>query len=108
MDRFSHEPQVIPEEEARAILRAAIAAKIGENWDAPNSGWTVVSSHAYMARLNKGRANVDFHVNYFTGEVTTEVKEIDSGQDVGRWVAWVLALIFTVLVVVLARGLGLI
>jgi hypothetical protein len=108
MDRFSHEPQVIPEDEAKAILRAAIEAKLGENWDAPNSGWTVVSSHAYMARLNKGRANVDFYVDYFTGEVTTEVKAIDSGQDAGRAVAWVVAVVFAVLMVVLARGVGLI
>lgn len=106
MDRFSNEPQVIPEEEAKAILRAAIEAKIGADWNAPNSGWTVVSSHAYMARLNKGRTNVDFYVDYFTGEVTSEVKAIDSGQDAGRAVAWVLAIVFTVLIVVLARGLG--
>lgn len=103
-----NEPQVLPEDQAKAILRAAIRAKLGPDWDAPDSGWTVVSSHAYMARLNKGRANVDFYVDYFTGEVTTEVKAIDSGQDAGRAVAWVLAVVFAALVVVLARGLGLI
>lgn len=100
------EPQVIPEEEAKALLRAAIEARLGESWDAASSGWSVVSSHAYMARLNKGRTNVDFYVNYFTGEVTTEVKEISGGQDAGRVFAWIFAGLFTVIVIVLARGLG--
>ncbi len=108
MTQSPDEPQVLPADKAKAILRAAIEAKLGTDWDAPNSGWTVISSHAYMARLNKGRANVDFYVDYFTGEVTTEVKEIDTGQDTGRALAWVLALVFAVLVVVLARGMGMI
>jgi len=100
------EPQILPEDEAKARLRAAIDDTLGPGWDADGSGWQVVSNHAYMARLNKGRTNVDFHVDYFTGEVTHEVKQVDEGQDAGRAVAGVVVLVFAVLVVVLGRGLG--
>ncbi len=99
-------PEVIPPDEAKAHLRAAIEAQIGPDWDSPSSEWVVVSSHAYMARLNKGRTNIDFYVDYFSGEVTTEVKTVGEGQDLGRTVAWVLLFLFAVIVVVFARGMG--
>ncbi|MEO0563526.1 MAG: hypothetical protein AAF125_15565 [Chloroflexota bacterium] len=102
------EPSILPEDEAKERLRAAIAANLGADWDAPDSGWVIVSNHAYMARLNKGRRNVDFYVDYFTGEVSVEVKEVGEGQDVGRAIAWTLLILFAVVVAVFARNAGLI
>lgn len=99
-------PQVLPPQEAKARLRAAIEAQLGTDWDAPNSRWTVVSSHDYMARLNKGRVNVDFYVDYFSGEVRVEVQEVNAGQEAGRTFAWVLLCLGAVLVFVVARVLG--
>lgn len=104
----SQEPDIFPAEQARDVLKAAIADKLGDNWDDPQHGWVVVSNHDYMARLNKGRVNVDFYVDYFDGSVRTETSEINSGQDVGRIFAWVLIALVAVITLVLARGLGVI
>jgi hypothetical protein len=106
MNDPSTKPTILPDEEAKAILEKAIVEKLGPNWNADDSGWTIISSHAYMARLNKGRTNVDFYVDYFTGEVSTEVKTVNEGQDVGRLIGWVLFGLFAAAVIVLARGLG--
>lgn len=101
------EPDVIPPEEAREHLRAAITEHLGEDWEDEDSRWTVVTSHAYMARLNRGRYNVDFYVNYFDGSVTVESNEVNSGQETGRMLAWTLLLLFAAIVLILAWNLGL-
>lgn len=99
-------PTILPPEQARDLLRQAITEHLGDDWDAPNSRWVVVTNHDYMARLNKGRVNVDFYVDYFSGKVTVERSEVNSGQEVGRGIAWTLAILFTVMVFLTARGLG--
>jgi len=102
------EPQILPPDEAKDILRSAITEQLGAGWDAPDSKWTIITSTAYMARLNKGRVNVDFYVNYFDGEVTIETSEIDPGQDAGRIFAWMMFGLFVAVIVLLAQIAGVI
>jgi hypothetical protein len=102
------EPQILQPEDAKEILRAAITEKLGAGWDDADSKWEIVTSTAYMARLNKGRVNVDFYVNYFDGEITIETGEIDHGQDTGRIFAWMMFGLFVVIVVMLAQTFGVI
>lgn len=103
---MTDEPQVIPAEDAKARLRQAIAAELGDDWEADNSKWVVVSNTDYMARLNKGRINVDFYVNYFDGEVTVKTSEVHAGVDTGKIFAWMLLGLFTVIILLTARILG--
>lgn len=103
---MTDEPQVIPPEDAKAILYQAITDELGAGWDTASGRWVVVTNTAYMARLNKGQINMDFYVDYFSGEVTVQVREVHGGQDTGRLLAWMLVGLFTVIVVMLARALG--
>lgn len=98
------EPQIIPPDEAKTILRGAIAEKLGDDWE--QNKWVVVTNTSYMARLNKGRTNVDFYVDYFSGEVTVETSAVDLGQETGKLFAWMMLGLFAVITVLLARGLG--
>lgn len=102
---MSDEPQIIPPEEARAILEAAIRERLGDHWQDEDSGWAVVTSHDYMARLNKGRTNLDFYVDLL-GEVTVEQKEVSPGQEVGRLFAWMILTLSLVIALLLARIVG--
>lgn len=96
----------IPPEQARQILEAAIREQLGDNWQDEDSGWAVITSHAYMARLNRGRTNVDFYVDLL-GNVTVETKEVNPAQDSGRLVAWLLLLLSLAIAFLLARIVGL-
>jgi hypothetical protein len=98
------EPQMLPPEDAKDILENAIADKLGDDWE--NDKWVVVTNTAYMARLNKGRVNVDFYVDYFSGDVTVETSEVDLGQETGKLFAWMMLGLFAVITLLLARGLG--
>ena len=97
--------QPIPGEQARAILEQAIRDRLGEGWDSEDSGWAVVTSHDYMARLNRGRVNVDFYVDLL-GRVTVEQQEINAGQDTGRLFAWMFLLLALAIALLLARIIG--
>ncbi len=102
---MTDEPQIIPPEEARAILEAAIRERLGDHWQDEESGWAVITSHDYMARLNKGRTNLDFYVDLL-GEVTIEEKEVSPGQEVGRLFAWMMLMLSLVIALLLARIAG--
>jgi hypothetical protein len=95
----------IPADEARARLERAIAERLGDDWQDEASGWILVSGHDYMARLTRGRLNVDFYVDLL-GEVTVETSEINPAQDSGRLVAFVLLLVSVGIAVMLARVVG--
>ncbi|MBZ0303663.1 MAG: hypothetical protein K8J31_28240 [Anaerolineae bacterium] len=97
--------QPIPGEEARAILEQAIRDRLGEDWDREDSGWAVVSSHDYMARLNKGRINIDFYVD-LVGKVRIEEKPVNPGQDTGRLFAWMFLLASLGIGFLLAKIIG--
>jgi hypothetical protein len=104
---MTNEIQPIPGEEARAILEQAIRERLGDNWNDEDSGWAVVTSHDYMARLNRGRVNLDFFVDLL-GEVTVEEKEVNAGQDTGRLFAWMFLLLSLGIAFLLAKSIGLI
>jgi len=74
----------ISAEEARALLDAAIRERLGEDWQDEHEGWSVITRHDYMARLNKDRSNLDFYIDLL-GNITVEEKEINPGQDTGRF-----------------------
>jgi hypothetical protein len=103
---MTEEIQPIPGDEARALLEQAIQERLGADWDAEDSGWAVVSSHDYMARLNKGRVNVDFYVDLL-GNVMVEEKLVSPGQDTGRLFAWMFMLVMLGIVFLLAKIFGL-
>lgn len=92
-------------DEARAILDRAIAERLGDDWQDESSGWVLVTGHDYMARLTRGRANVDFYVDLL-GNVTVETSEITPAQDSGRLVAWVLLGVSVALALMIARVVG--
>lgn len=103
---MTEEQPIIPPEQARAILEAAIRERLGDDWQDDEDGWAVVSSHDYMARLTKGRVNLDFYVDLL-GNVTVEQKPISPGQDIGRLFAWLMLLLSLGIAFLLARIAGL-
>lgn len=101
------EIQPIPAEQARAILEKAIRERIGEDWEDDEDGWVRVTGHDYMARLTKGRMNLDFYVDLL-GHVTIEEKPITLPQDSGRIIAWLFLLLMLGIVYLVARIAGLV
>ncbi len=98
-------PEPIAPDRARELLHAAIRERLGENWADELNGWAVVSQHDYMARLTRGRTNIDFYVD-LVGKVTIEEKAIDPGRENGRMVAWALLLASLAVALTLARIAG--
>lgn len=96
---------MITPHEARVRLEAAIRARCGEDWDDEDSPWQVVTMHDFMARLTRGRLNVDFYVDLL-GVITTEEKPINPAQDSGRLVAWSLLLLSLGIAYLMARAVG--
>jgi hypothetical protein len=95
----------IAPEAARARLDAAILAQLGEGWDDADDGWIVISRHDYMARLTKGRENVDFYVDLL-GNVEVKRSAISPAQDVGRLIAWMVLGASILLALAVARAAG--
>ncbi|MBL8133977.1 MAG: hypothetical protein JNL42_19100 [Anaerolineae bacterium] len=92
-------------EQARAILEAAIAERLGAHWRDEDSGWQLVTGHDFMARLTRGRVNVDFYVDLL-GQVTVQQSEITGAQDSGRLIAWVFLLLSLGIAFLMARIVG--
>jgi len=103
---MSDEIDPIEPEEARRILYAAIRERLGENWDDEETGWAMVTGHDYMARLTRGRTNIDFYVDLL-GNVTIEEKAISPAQESGRIMAWMFLIGALLIALVLARLVGL-
>jgi len=101
------EIQPIPADQARAILDAAIKERLGDDWEDDEDGWVLVTGHDYMARLTKGRTNLDFYVDLL-GNVTVEQKEITLPQDSGRLFAWIFLILSLGIAYLLARIAGLV
>ena len=104
-DNTNATPEPITGEAARAILEAAIRERLGDDWDDEHAGWTLVSGHDYLARLNKGRVNIDFYVDLL-GNVKIEEKPITPGQDQGRATAWLILGGSIVAALIIARIAG--
>ncbi len=96
----------IPAEQAREILHAAIREKLGDNWDDEETGWVVITGHDYMARLTRGRTNVDFYVDLL-GNVRVEQTEstgLRSNAGTILLVLLALSLVIAFLIVRIASG----
>jgi hypothetical protein len=101
----SGEIEPIAPEQARAILDAAIRERLGEHWDDEETGWSLVTGHDYMARLTRGRVNMDFYVDLL-GDVTIEEKAINPAQESGRLIAWAVLLGSLLLAFIIAQIAG--
>jgi len=99
------EVETISPEAARAILDEAMAKRLGADWQDEDSGWLLVTGHDYMARVTRGRLNVDFYVDLL-GEITVEEKEINSAQQSGRMLTWVFLFLSLGIAFLLARAVG--
>lgn len=95
----------IPAEEARLRLETAIRQTLGDDWNDPDDGWIIISMHDYMARLTKGRTNIDFYVDLL-GSVDIRRSDINAGQDAGRLVAWALLILSVIIALMIARLVG--
>lgn len=95
----------ISAEQARTLLYAAIRDRLGEHWNDEESGWRMVTGHDYMARLTRGRRNIDFMVDLL-GNVTVEEKPIGPAQMQGRLYAWLLLGASMILALLLAYLAG--
>lgn len=103
----SESPEIdpIPSDQARVILERAIRERCGDDWRDEDSDWIYVTGHDYMARLTRGRINLDFYVDLL-GEVTVTTSEISSAQESGRLVAWLLLMLSLGIAYALARAVG--
>lgn len=99
------EIEPIPPEQARTILDAAMKQRLGEDWEDEDSGWLLVTGHDYMARVTRGRRNVDFYVDLL-GAVSIEEKEISPAQESGRMLAWIFLMLSLGIAFLLARAVG--
>jgi len=95
----------IPPEQAREILEKAMRERLGDDWHDEDSPWQWVTGHDYMARVTRGRTNVDFYVDLL-GEVSVTESEISPGQDSGRMIAWILLGLSLAIALLLARIVG--
>jgi hypothetical protein len=95
----------IPPEQAREILERAMRERLGDDWRDEDSGWQWITGHDYMARVTRGRINVDFYVDLL-GEVSVTEQEINPAQDSGRLLAWVLLLLSLGIAFLVARIVG--
>ena len=102
---MSDSVEPIPPEQAREILENAMRQRLGDNWHDEESGWQLITGHDYMARVTRGRKNVDFYVDLL-GEVTISESEINSAQDSGRILAWMFLGLSLAIAFLIARIVG--
>lgn len=102
---MSEPVEPIPPEQAREILEAAMRARLGDDWRDEESGWQWITGHDYMARVTRGRINVDFYVDLL-GSVSVTEQEINPAQDSGRLLAWTLLGLSLGIAFLLARIAG--
>jgi hypothetical protein len=98
-------PEPIAPDQARAILDAAMAKRLGPDWQDEGSGWLLVTGNDYYARVSRGSFNLDFMVDLL-GNVTIEEKPLSPAQTSGRLIAWTLLGLALVIVYLLARAFG--
>jgi hypothetical protein len=97
--------EMISPEQARQLLDRAMRETLGDDWNDEDSGWQIITGHDYMARVTKGRVNVDFYVDLL-GQVTIEKKTINAAQSSGRLLAWTLLLLSLGIAYLMARAVG--
>ncbi len=92
-------------EQARVILEQAITERLGADWRDDDSGWTMITGHDFMARMTKGRINLDFYVDLL-GNVSVEEKPLNPAQESGRLIAWTLLGASLAIAFLIARIVG--
>ena len=94
------EPEIEPisPEEAEAILKQALEPYLAE-------GWHVIDHGAYLARLTRGKRNLDIRIDLL-GQVEKEEMGLTPLQDSGRLTAWILLLAALLVVLALSAALG--
>jgi hypothetical protein len=97
---MSEEVQIVEPDEAAAILEPLVEELQAE-------GWVVIVQHDYMARLTRGRRNLDLEVTLL-GEVLREEKPLSLVQESGQMVAVLLVLVLILAAISLATALELI
>lgn len=99
------EVEPIAPEQARAILDQAMRERLGDDWEDEESGWILISGHDYMARVTRGRVNVDFYVDLL-GKVSVTEKSISPSQESGRLLAWMFLMVSLGIAFLVARAVG--
>lgn len=94
-------PTPISGDDARRLLDDAIRQQLGPAWDDPETGWSVISRHDFMARLTNGKRVIDFYVDLL-GDVRVEEKSVTT-EDRGRMAAWVIAALILMASVYIAQ-----
>lgn len=89
-------------DESRAIVEAAIAERLGENW---RKEWLVVHNDPTLMRLNNDRTNLDFQIDLL-GNVEVTERAANPVQLSGRLVVWAVLLSSLFLAFVLATVAG--
>jgi hypothetical protein len=102
---MTEQHEIINEHEAKARLDATIRQHLGDDWDDPLQGWTLVSGHNYMARLTNGKRTVDFYVDLL-GEVTVEEKATIKTGSSSWMAAWVVLWASVTVAYLIARFSG--
>src|SRR5690554_6860774 len=102
---MAEELDPIPPEQAREILEAAIRERLGDDWEDQEDGWVRVTGHDYMARLTRGRVNLDFYVDLL-GNVTVEKSEQSVAQDSVRLALLILLGLSLVIAFLIVRIVG--
>jgi len=93
------EVKIIEPDEAAAILQPKIT-------ELEAAGWVVMVQHDYMARLTRGKRNLDVQVDLL-GVLHLEEKPLTPAQESGQIVAIILLILILFLVLVLATVLRL-
>ena len=92
--------QIVEPDEAAAILEPVVA-------ELEADGWVVIVQHDYMARLTRGRRNVDLEVTLL-GELLREETSLSLVQESGQMVAILLVLMLILLALAFASAVELI
>lgn len=100
------DPQKPPEAEiepispqaAEAILKQAVEPYLAE-------GWRVIDHNAYLARLTRGKHNLDIRVDLL-GQIEKQETDLTPLQDSGRLMAWILLLTGLMVALALSAALG--
>ncbi|NJL93155.1 MAG: hypothetical protein HC915_05225 [Anaerolineae bacterium] len=94
-----HQPVEPIAPEAAAVILAPKLAELEAE------GWVVLVQTDYMARLTRGKSNLDVRVDLL-GQLELEEKPLTLPQESGRIIATLFLIIFFLLALVLASGLG--
>jgi hypothetical protein len=93
------EVQIIEPDQAGTILTAKIA-------ELESEGWVMIVRTDYMARLTRGRRNLDVEIDLL-GSVSERESPLSAAQESGQIIGVLLILVAVLLVITVASVLGL-